>query len=230
MSKSVKVAFNTGGILPSTLNRLPDTLQSYLDRTLEYLQDAYSSLPLSTQAYIESAVQYAYLDNVPQSALAGTTVLLLVTFLAVGMSGWGRNLWGGSNARFSPFGRSAHPPNVTDDDFSYITSEDLAHPGRAYDQGRAGAPSMAAEDDVLLIKNKGVTYPVKFPAYSIGDGKLQVRDVKERASVIMDLPAGRVLKLVYKGQLLTDDYKPCRDFGLKNHRLVFYSRSVVYTC
>jgi hypothetical protein len=207
-----------GATLSSVLQRLPDSLQSYLDTSLSHLQSAYSSLPPSTQNYLESAAKYTHLDSVPPT-VAGSVILLLITAAAaVSMSGWGRSFWGGQGSRLSPFGSRAYPPNVTDDDFSYITSEDLAQPGRTYDpHSRPAPPSLSAEDDVLLIKNKGITYPVKFPAYSIGDGKLQVRDVKERAAAVMDLPDGKRIKLLYKGQQLKDDYMPCRDYSLKNN-------------
>jgi hypothetical protein len=204
--------------LSSILTRLPDSLQSYLDTSLSYLQALYDSLPPTTQTYLASASKIAHLDSVPPSVFAGTTLLVLITFLTISMS-WGRSLWGGSSSRFSPFGGgSRYTPKVTEDDFSYITSEDLAQPGRAYDpRARPTPPSLAAEDDVLLIKHKGVVYPCKFPAYSIGDGKLQVRDLKERAATVMDLPTGKRVSLIYKGQALKDDYKPCRDYSLKNH-------------
>jgi hypothetical protein len=206
-----------GATLSSVLQHLPDSLQSYIDTSIETLQTAYSSLSPSTQNYISTAAKYTHLDSVPPTTLVSSFVLL-TTFLAVSMS-WGRSFWGGgSNSRFSPFGRQAYPPNVTDDDFSYITSDDLAHPNRAYDpNSRPLPPSLAAEDDVILLKSKGVTYPVRFPAYSIGDGKLQVRDLKERAAAILDLPSGKTVKLLYKGQQMKDDYKPCRDYSLKNN-------------
>ncbi|TVY54677.1 hypothetical protein LCER1_G003509 [Lachnellula cervina] len=205
-----------GATLSSFIQRLPDPLQTYVDTSLERLSAAYSLLPPSTQSYIASAAKYTHLDSLPPTALAGSIVLILTT-AAISMSSWGRSFWGGQGHRLSPFGSRAYPPNVTDDDFSYITSEDLQRPGASYDPHRAQQPpSMSPEEDVLLIKNKGVTYPIKFPAYSIGDGKLQVRDIKERAAAVMDLPNGRQLKLLYKGQNLKDDYRPCRDYNLKN--------------
>lgn len=223
MATQHEVASATTTLLSSLIHRLPDALQSYLSTSLAHLHTAFASLPPSTQSAIAAAARVTHLDRVGVSPPAQLLLLLLTTttttVLAVSMSGWGRSFFGGSNARFSPFGSRIHPPNVTDDDFSYITSEDLAQPGRTYDPHttRPAMPSMAPEDDVLLIKNKGITYPVKFPPYAIGDGKLQVRDVKERAAAVMDLPSARGIKLLYKGRQLKDDYKPCRDYSLKNN-------------
>ncbi|KAI0884099.1 BAG domain-containing protein [Annulohypoxylon maeteangense] len=134
--------------------------------------------------------------------------------------------WGSRDA-ISPYASQSDNqdvPHVTDDDFSYITSEDLQNslqsPTRAYDpQGRRPPPNAPLDDDVLLIKNKGITYPVHFPAYSIGDGKLRVLDVRERAGLVMDLSDRRIrrLKMLYKGRHLKEQDVPIRDYGVKNN-------------
>ncbi|OTB02624.1 hypothetical protein M426DRAFT_194945 [Hypoxylon sp. CI-4A] len=133
--------------------------------------------------------------------------------------------WSSSREGISPYASQTDSvPHITDDDFSYITSEDLENslpsPSRAYDpQSRRPPPSAALDDDVILIKNKGVTYPVHFPAYSIGDGKLLVKDVRARAGLIMDISdrRSRRMKMLYKGRHLKEQDIPIRDYGVKNN-------------
>ncbi|KAI2464225.1 BAG domain-containing protein [Annulohypoxylon bovei var. microspora] len=135
--------------------------------------------------------------------------------------------WGSSRDAISPYASQSDSqgvPHVTDDDFSYITSEDLENslqtPNRPYDTPTRRSQSNASlDDDVLLIKNKGVTYPVHFPAYSIGDGKLHVGDVRARVGLVMDLSdrRSRRLKMLYKGRHLKEQEIPIRDYGVKNN-------------
>ncbi|KAF3065375.1 putative bag domain-containing protein [Daldinia childiae] len=135
--------------------------------------------------------------------------------------------WGRSRDNISPYASQTDTqgvPHVTEDDFSYITSEDLENTlpssSRAYEpQSRRAPPPANLDDDVLLIKNKGVTYPVHFPAYSIGDGKLLVRDVRVRVGLVMDLSDRRThrMKMLYKGRQLTEQDVPIRDYGVKNN-------------
>ncbi|KAG5980772.1 hypothetical protein E4U55_003668 [Claviceps digitariae] len=126
--------------------------------------------------------------------------------------------WSLNREQSSPYSSmTGGTPRVTDEDFSYITSQDLENSSFLGSRS-GGAGASSAEDDVLIIKNKGVTYPMHFPAYSIGDGKLRVKDVRDRAGLIMELSerATRRIKLLYKGRQLKEPAAPVRDYGVKN--------------
>ncbi|KAF3760356.1 hypothetical protein M406DRAFT_343470 [Cryphonectria parasitica EP155] len=149
--------------------------------------------------------------------------------------GWSSHERGG----LSPFGSSLGDgrggvPEVTDEDYSYITSEDLerthgmdgrygkdpAGSGSHYTRAAGGGPALVIDDDdILLIKHKGATYPEHFPAYSIGDGKLLVGDVRERVQMIMKLSDRRTnkIRLLYKGRQLKDNLAPVCEFNVKNN-------------
>ncbi|OAA67690.1 BAG domain protein [Akanthomyces lecanii RCEF 1005] len=79
-----------------------------------------------------------------------------------------------------------------------------------------------ADDDVLLIRNCGVDYPTHFPRNTIGDGKLEVSDVTERAGSMMGLPPRdwRSLKLFYNGKQLKDQSEAISEHGIRNNSVI----------
>ncbi|KAI1206371.1 BAG domain-containing protein [Annulohypoxylon truncatum] len=194
---------------------LPPALQTYVQTTVGHLSEAVAG---SNEYLVSQGVSPTLL----YSTIAGTAAAL-----ALPLSMMSRFGWGSSRDAISPYASQSDSqgvPHVTDDDFSYITSEDLEDslqsPSRTYDpQGRRAPPSATLDDDVLLIKNKGITYPVHFPAYSIGDGKLHVSDVRDRVGLVMDLSdrRSRRLKMLYKGRHLKEQDIPIRDYGVKNN-------------
>lgn len=178
---------------------------------------AISQPPLEELGTSEKLLEYVHRLHIylaTRSALENTSVLVaILTFLVILMSSWGGRFgsWGG---RFSPFGRNPPPgaTQVSDSDYSYITSEDLK---RAQERSPSPVESGPPRDrDVLLLKAKRVTYPVHFAAHAISRGELRIGDVRAQAARETDSDVRRI-KLLYNGKNLKDDSRSCRAEGLK---------------
>lgn len=165
---------------------------------------------------LEKLLEYAYQFQVylaSRSSLENTSALVVVlTFLALVMS-WS-NRFGSWSGRFSPFGRNPAPSanQVSDADYSYITSEDLK---RAQDRSPSPESGPPRDRDVLLLKCKRVSYPVHFAAYSISRGHVKVGEVRALAARETNTSDARRIKLLYKGKNLKDDSRSCRAEGLR---------------
>lgn len=187
-----------------------------LQNLTAYLNGTFSSLGATLQGSSE------YLSGtlgIPPALVYSSLAALVAVPLTMSKYGWSS-----SRDQISPY--SSMPggaPAVTDEDYSYITSQDIDDPNLGLPETRPRAHSRTGarpdpEDDVLLIKSKGVIYPTHFPAYSIGDGKLCVVDVRNRICTMMDLStklANRI-KLLYKGRQLKESTAPVREYGVKN--------------
>jgi BAG domain-containing protein len=196
------------GALANITALLPPSLQSAVDRSLTTIA---ATLADSSQ-YIADTL------GVDPNLVLYSTIgcLLLAVPLVMSRYGW--------SSITSPYGPSSAGgvPNITNDDFSYITSEDLQDPLSSGRQTRyytrTERPPPAPEDDILILKNKGANYPAHFPAYSIGDGKLRVSDIRNRIAVELDISDRRArrAKILYKGRQLKEPAAPVRDYGVKN--------------
>ncbi|RKF61495.1 putative bag domain-containing protein [Erysiphe neolycopersici] len=204
----------------SVLQNLPGSLKSYFHQI-------YSG-PLGIrqpQHHLFSLNSYQLgFISIATTSLSAFFVLCAAIF----MTNWARSFWNGGRPRLlSPFGSRSNPPKVTENDYSYVTNAEITQPGRTYDQSKKHPPAQSMETvgDTLLLKNGDNSYPVSFPFDSIYDGRLRIQDVKERLAVILGLPRGseRNIQLQSKGLLLNDDRKACRDFGLKNKSLMYFT-------
>lgn len=153
-------------------------------------------------------------DSPPTAAAAAVGLLTLAAFL---MAGWSRRLWGGG--RFSPFAAAEYPPQVSNEDYSYITADDLAGAPQSYDSHVATpqqSPRAPASDDVLLLNISGHAYARNFPPFSIDDNLLKIGDVREEAAKVARMKYPSRVKLLYKGRNLSQDARSCREEGLKH--------------
>ncbi|KAL5405604.1 hypothetical protein PMIN03_008328 [Paraphaeosphaeria minitans] len=149
------------------------------------------------------------------------SILLAAVFLAMSWfsRGTGSSGWGG---RFSPFGRSS--PNtgeVSDSDYSYITSADLKkEEGRNRSSSRPEIVDWDDKDpnratDILVFKKDGTKYPTHFAAQSIRDGDLRISTVRQAAAKKLGVDDPRRIRLFYKGKNLKHDERTAREEGLR---------------
>lgn len=164
-----------------------------------------------------------------RTALENSSLLLaLCTFAVIAMS-WTSRL--GHLGRFSPFTRSGPQGSsqVSDADFSYITTEDLKRhqQSQAQSSGSSMPRSPLSEStsvdlgperdtDVLVLRNKRQDYPVHFPAYSIAKGELTVGQIREAAAKKTGTADARRIKLLFKGKNLKDDSRRAGSEGLRD--------------
>ena len=137
-------------------------------------------------------------------------VLGLVGLLVVSMAGWGERIWGGGGGgagRLSPPGTTTYPPQISDDDYSYLTTADLVPPP-------PDDPHLVT-DDRIKLRYRSSVISISFPPYSIDDGLLKIADLRAAAAQMLQVQDPTRLKLLYKGRILKDDLRPCRDEGLK---------------
>lgn len=232
-SSGALIAGHIANFTISLVQQLPSSVQTGIDSASQYIHSTtgidpaifYSSA--AAAVLLLGAIPTAYAKSAAKSNKNGNTKKM-------SRHGWSYNQPRGP---LSPFGSTlgdarGEVPPVTEEDYSYITTEDLrnhemndrysrAPPASSSHNTRSNAgPSLVIDDDdILLIKNKGVTYPEHFPAYSIGDGKLLVGDVRERVQMIMKLSDRRTrkIKLLYKGRQLKDDDEPVCTYNVKNN-------------
>ena len=181
-----------------------------------------------------SQIAAFFLDKTSVAALFAVLGPLLI--LVFSMSGW----W--PSGRYSPFASytARGPPPVTQDDYTYLDSDRRPqghhehYQDPTYTTSRGGTrtdnygpsyassarpsihPDLDLDPDILILKHKGTTYPLHFPAFSIAES-LKVGELRRQAARETKCDDPRRVKLLYKGRSLRDDSKPCREEGLKQN-------------
>ena len=202
--------------------------QSQLQSLRHYLPSQLQSLipqqkPTDPPSYLSSLVPKPLAPYLSPEILFTLFVPLVII---LSMSGW-RGYLGG---RYSPFYSQQGPtsrPTVTEDDYHYLGPDDIVDPPRTRHEPHFGSnlsrhtsrPEADNPDvpDILVLKHRGTTYPLHFPAYSIGEGILKVGQLRRYAADKTHTTDPRRVKLLYKGKVLKDDAVACREEGLKQN-------------
>ncbi len=210
------------------------------------LQALYTSLPPSLQAYIDLASQTIHRNlphqlqrysrtlpdktssipvNLDPTTIATAWILPLIALLFF----MTRNYWhGGHSGGYSPATQySGGTPRVTEGDYEYLDEGDY-NPQNRYRNDRsdsygfprsrnASKAEPELDPDILIMKHKGTTYPLHFPAYDISEGRLSVGDLRKVAAKETGTRDPRCIKLLYKGKSLHNDHRACKEENLKQN-------------
>ena len=136
----------------------------------------------------------------------------------------------GSGGPHSPYTHAGGPPvRLTADDYEYVDDDGYDAQSR-YRNNSYGFPSQSQtsrhaskadtaglDPDILIMKHKGTTYPIHFPAFDIAEGKLKVGDLRRVAADQTKTDDPRRIKLLYKGKSLRDDHRACKEENLKQN-------------
>ncbi len=220
------MASSTVADIPAAISAVCISLHSLLPESLQlYIARVSANLP-STPQILPKSQAFDFIQKLPLTSPEVITTTFLALFVAlVTMNGWGRR-FGGWAGRYSPAAAaSGPPPQVSDSDFSYLTADDIVDPPRrVYDPYNSNTPRRGnvtrphdpnLGPDILLVKHRGVTYPLHFPPFDISDGYLLIGDLRNETARQTGTDDPRRIKLLYKGRKLNDDSKPCRAEGLK---------------
>jgi hypothetical protein len=213
---------------PVTLSSLGEASISYpqqVIRRLSSLTQGSSSL-LGTTSKGKDHLSF-FIDNLLANrtsplAIAALILTAIVGILTIAAMSW-RDTFGFFR-RGSSYGQNvpAAPPQVSDSDYTYLTNDDIVEPPRTHSDGRRVLRREVnhLEDqspDILLLKHRGVTYPLHFTPYAIDDGDLTIGEIRRLAAEKTGTSDVNRIRILYKGKLLRDDAKPCKDEGLRQN-------------
>jgi len=214
------------GLYDSILTSLSPSLRSHLSSALDVFQ---RNLPHQKIQAPESTYEKGILLLINANPFTVFALLGPLLILLFSMSSWRPN-----SGRHSPLTAPTRsgPPRVTEDDYSYLAGDGSldkdthgsghhrdesyglshsSHHGSRLDQPEDLSP------DILILKHKGTTYPLHFPAFSIAESGVTVRDLRREAAKQTKSDDPRRVKLLYKGRQLRDDGLTCKEEGLKQN-------------
>lgn len=234
----LKLSFSLSSIARTLFTVASSITTDILELATSYIQSFYKSLPSSLQDQLANASkslneirQQPRIEStfVPKNLSPETILAILLPSLILlfSMSTWKNRFW--SSGRYSPFGPTpvgGPPPIVSESDYQYLESDEIDPPrvhhpndGYGFPQHRNATRVDGSHHspDILILKHRGTTYPLHLAAFSVGEGLITVGQLRRLAAEKTKTDDPRRVKLLYKGNVLKDNDRACRDEGLKQN-------------